>query len=450
MSATSDGSAGITPTGAGMSSDVMSATGPFSQKALGWIVGLGVGSLVVGFALSIFSKDLFGDLSIQADTYSESAIGHSQWKRLLEHLEVPVVVSRNHASRMARRGSVLIIAEPNVEDTEEGRRFEDLLWSVEHAVVVLPKWKGAADQNRIHVRSVEEADSAESVLDRIATAGDLRINPPTFVRGGWNRGEFSVDPELEFPQLITGTGFDSLVSCPSGSLVVEVELEYGPTVTIVSDPDWLANHGIGNGDNGALAVELANRYRDEGGRVVFDESLHGFTSAESIWRTLFRFPYLLATGQAFLIICALVWGGMGRFGALIRIPKHLQAGKELLLNNGAQLADYCGYSGHALDRMLRDRMRAVARAFHAPPNLAQRDLPAWLERVSNARGVSIDLTAISRQVRELARHQWGDERRVLRLARRIHNWNQEILHGAPDGSRSGTSRSSTPGRARRG
>ena len=52
------------------------------------------------------------------------------------------------------------------------------------------------------------------------------------------------------------------------------------------------------------------------GRVVFDETLHGFTSEPAgPLLLLFRFPFIVATIQGAIAIALMLWATLGRFGA---------------------------------------------------------------------------------------------------------------------------------------
>jgi hypothetical protein len=70
---------------------------PFSRTTLIAIVGVAAASLAVAVVLTVLGDDLGARRSAGVDAYSVSAIGHRGLVRLLETLDVPVVVSRGNS-----------------------------------------------------------------------------------------------------------------------------------------------------------------------------------------------------------------------------------------------------------------------------------------------------------------------------------------------------------------
>jgi hypothetical protein len=171
-----------------------------------------------------------------------------------------------------------------------------------------------------------------------------------------------------------------------------------------------------------------------GGKVVFDETVHGFVSKPlSPFFLLFSFPFVVATAQALIALALLLWATMARFGAPQSAPAPLSAGRSGLLQNVAKLIEFTGHQRVIVARYVRETVREVAHALHAPRALGGTALVAWLRRVGGARGVDIDCGALIEQAELLASAGSATGRReasaLVRLARDTHRWKGEILDG---------------------
>lgn len=142
---------------------------------------------------------------------------------------------------------------------------------------------------------------------------------------------------------------------------------------------------------------------------------------------MFRFPLALVTMHVVLIMLVVVWAGLGRFGPARGVPPPLAAGKEYLVRNTAGLLRVAGHHAHALERYFAAAIEAVRHELHAPRELAQVDLPAWLERVRATRGGSVPFFELRDEVAEAIRTR--NARAVLAAADRVHRWRVEMTHG---------------------
>jgi len=75
--------------------------------------------------------------------------------------------------------------------------------------------------------------------------------------------------------------------------------------------------------------------------------------------------------------------------------------------------------------------REGARGANAPRGLSGQPLAAWLTRVGEARGVSVDCASIVTEVESLADRRRSDLSPLVRIARDIHRWRREIVDGRP-------------------
>jgi hypothetical protein len=181
-------------------------------------------------------------------------------------------------------------------------------------------------------------------------------------------------------------------------------------------------------DHATVALGAVDRARPRERTVVIDETLHGHERVPSLWRELFTFPLVLALLQAVLALGALVWSGLGRFGAPLAAPPALASGKTMLIDNTAALMRTAGHSAHALGRYFEAAVADVARGLHAPaPGAAA--LAAWLRGHGRGRRPGLDLAAVKEAVENAQRALPPSTAAVMSAARRIHRWRQELLRG---------------------
>jgi hypothetical protein len=426
---------------------------PFSRTTLIVVIGIVVGSLVTAVALSVFGDDLGDKRSAGADGYSVSAIGHQGLVRLLEKLDVPVIVSRSNSGDKARHG-LLIVAEPTVTDDTSRNRLSQLVASAPNTLVVLPKWYGSVERGKVWIADarllpVEEVEPVvraleleySATIERHATPADWVVDPPVedprsagrAVGGPTPRDRASpIDsgitrPVIREPQLLATQGLTAITADRAGNqLLGRVERGDG-TLTVLADPDVLNNYGLRSAENARFAIQLIDELRHDG-PVVIDETMHGYARQPSLVRMLFRFPLVLATLQVLVCAVLAVWAAMVRFGPRGAAPPPIAPGKDFLIRNTAALLHYGGHHAHALKRYLQLNTLAVRHALHAP-SLAPAAMTAWLERVRAVRGGQVSLVELEQAV-ETA----DTPARVVEVADRVFRWRMEMTDGADNRS----------------
>lgn len=404
--------------------------GPFTQSAVRWIVVICAVSLVGGILLAIFAADLAPARATGQDSYSYDALGHLGFARVLERLGIPVVSSRHATAERVRGGAVLVVAAPT--PAEDGDRLASLLAAAPRALLVLPKWelRTAWIENE-EARWVELLD--ESQVGRVLHAADVEVTTLRFRREAHHLWSDGIETAPVFPvpvvQVLRGTDLTPLVAYDEGILVGERD-EDGRHLIVLADPDLLCNAGIRHAENAQLLVGLVERLRGEGDAVVIDETVHGHAVTPSIWRELFRFPLALVLLHALLLVAVLLGAGMGRFGSPAPPPPVLEPGSRFLIQNTADLLRHGGKTDAVLKQYLKNEVRAVQVALRAPTGLTSPELTAWLDRAAEMRGARDRLPALTQAIRIDSRG--GTYRaHVLALARRIHDWRREIVHGHP-------------------
>jgi hypothetical protein len=405
----------------------------FSRRLLiGW-----VGAAIATFALSLYFMGRPGEPggtdAVGPSTYSHSAIGHAGIADVLQRLDVPVIKSRESSADKLGKDGVLVLAEPRPTAISEPALRA--LLDARAVLLVLPKWTGRASQQKpgwLATAEEKPPSQAQWVLNLVAGDGEVvrEAQAP-----GWETNLLGPRPQLETPvQLMRSGALRPIIASPAGILVGE--LNQKRTVWVLADPDVIANHGIAQAENAALALAIVNRLRGRNGPVVFDETIHGFVAQPANPLALmFQFPFAVATVQVVVALALLLWATMARFGAPQSAPPALSAGRQGLLQNVAQLITFAGHGQVMVRRYVQETVRETAQQLHAPRGLTGQGLAAWLTRVGEARGVTVDCAAVIGEVEQLPDRRRGDLAPLVRIARDIHRWRREIVDGRSRHSR---------------
>ncbi|HET9317561.1 MAG TPA: DUF4350 domain-containing protein [Vicinamibacteria bacterium] len=407
--------------------------GPFSRRALVWLISISVASFATWLVVGLIAPEPTDVESAEADAYSRSAIGHRAFVELLRAQNVPVMVSRFDSGGRAGEQALLVVAEPrlDVDAPTRSRKLQQMLRSARHTLLVLPKRQGHEDSD--HRGWLARAELVPpTAISRVLQDADIPAGYALPSGDGIQQCDgVPANPTLQRPQLIraTGDGLTPLIACTNGWLLAEREDAQGGRVLVLSDPDVLANHGLGDGDNATVAWAILGYARQPGQAVVLDETLHGHERVPSLWRELFTFPLAAASLQGALVVGFLVWAGLARFGAPLPVPVALSAGKGVLVDNTAALLRLGGHSAYTLGRYLESLKYEVARTLHAPAGLAPPELRERLRRLGRRRRVTEDLGALETSVARLRDEKAPAPAAVLAVARRVHRWRQEMLGG---------------------
>jgi hypothetical protein len=401
----------------------------FSGRTLAWLMGIGIACFAGMMLLLTVGEDLLPTRSVEATTYSKSAIGHQGWVRLLQNMGVSVLISRNDSLAKSWDGGVLVLAEPGV-DGDERQPIDELL-QADRLLVVLPKYTArgsfvntawAEAVNRIGVGYIGE------VLREITKTGtvlQLDKAPP------WLPNDFGPAPDLPRPQVVLATGLKPLITSKTGVLLGELQVD-GRRIWVLTDPDLISNHGILRGANAQLAMAITDRLR-EGGPVIFDETIHGYYLDPNLLKAMFQFPLVFVTTAAVATIAVLLWAATGRFGAPARVEPPLRMGKATLVAAGADMLSSGRHESPIADRYRKVVLDEVGRRIHAPLQADERTLGTWLDRVGQARGVRRKFTELWQGFDVPPGSGAQQSRLLLQAAQDFYRWKEEILNGSgPD------------------
>jgi Domain of unknown function (DUF4350) len=396
-----------------------------SQRLLiGWVTAA---ILTLVISLYFMGGNDQSDATVGPSTFSRSAIGYAGIADVLQKLDLPVVKSRSDSLGELSSGGVLVIAEPL-----PGAKNEEILRSLLKAdtiLLILPKWFGRQSDDKptwIGEATHLDPDLAAWALHLVAPKADLA----DVSTANWTTNTLNLAPNIDPPiRLMHGDRLQPIIGDADGMLLGQLR-DKNRRIWVLSDPDIISNHGLARSGNAALAVAIIERLRSGSGSIVFDETIHGFIAASgNPLQFLFRFPFVMATIQAAIAIALLLWATVTRFGAPQPAPPPLNAGRQGLLENIAKLVDIAGHREVMVKRYVLETLRDVGRQLHAPRGLSTTALIGWLQRVAAARGVATDCGALIEEAAALGESRVRNPAVLVRLAREIHRWKEEILDG---------------------
>ena len=409
----------------------MTAAPVFAQRTVVWLVAVGGLSFLCALVLIAFGEDLLPTRTVQANAYSESAIGHEAFVETLRALGIPVLVSRGDSALKVGPNDLLVVAEPPAEQKDD--EYLRSLLEADRVLLVLPKWAAFPDfANRRWAGEVTRIPLVDvnDVLRTVAAGGFTRVAPSEIV---WTRNRFGRDASLMQAQLMESDRLTPLIDSDLGMLLGQAEDSYG-RLWVLSDPDLISNLGLKRGDNAVIAVGMIQALLPRGGSIIIDEVIHGFRRDRSIWRALFEFPFIIITINALAAAGILIWASSGRFGSPVPVEPPLKAGKTTLIGNAAGLLRFGGHTAEILRRYLAVTFADVARRVHAPAQLADSALDQWLDRIGTARHTRAASATLRREAELASAPVRPDDNRLLQVARDLHRWKQEMLHGSGDDS----------------
>jgi hypothetical protein len=399
----------------------------FSTRAIAILAA----TLLILFAASLLltggggrNADTSG--TIGANGYSHSSIGYAGLFDMLRRLERPVLHSQSETLAKLGRGGVLILTEPPSGLTAEANRTKFL--NARATLLILPKWFALANPERDDWLGAATL-LPEAVVTPIFTALEAK---GTVVRvpavEAYQSNKLAHKPTIQGSmQLIKDSTMTPLIDTPDGILLGEIKRD-NRVIWVLADPDPLENHGLGVGDNADFANDVIEGLRQTGGKIVFDETIHGFVaSAKTPLSVLFAYPFNIVAGQALVAVALLLLAATRRFGVARPGPGKPRPGTWGLIANAARLMEFGGFQAALLRRYGQLCVQDTARLLRAPGGLGGAELMNWLDRATKLRGSPVDCRAL---VAEMETAAVNDLARLLRTVRELYFWKRELTHGS--------------------
>lgn len=399
---------------------VMMAPTVFRQQFI--VVASLLALVAIGVALGFATRNNVRTARLDeagATVLSASALGHRAFARYLANLGFQHDVVNGDGRLAAGDHGVVVIAEP-VSDRAAIERVRSIARSGK-TLLVLPKYVGEPDPDRPGwVKTAELLPPGVparvlSALDKEAAI--VRTNEA----GMPHRGRFEIAVTTSEPQLIKSNKIKPLLATKHGILIGELQTAAG-RVVIVSDPEIISNRGLARGDNAKLALAVVDYIAGPGGRVVFDESVHGRVKPlRHPLAALFSFPLVLVVVQAVVAVVLLLWASAQRLGRPLPPARTLAIGRETLLVASARLLAQPAFAAMLLARYQEAMVRDVSAGLNASMRLYGQALLDWLAVVGSARGVTMPTLTDAGQHRK-------DSGTAVRHAQAIFHWKREMLN----------------------
>ena len=388
------------------------------------VAALAVSAVAVSLYLALAEQS---QATTGASTYSHSALGHSVLLDVLRRRGVDASASRGASREKLHDDGLLVLAEPDFDPSPEALRG---LLRARHVLLVLPKWSVSGEPGRhgwITLAVLKPLFLAQTVL-KDALPGAQAVRPDHDASAITLNTLAAGSPHIEAPpQLIASATLKPVLASADRTLLGYLPRPRGE-LWVLADPDLINNHGMANG-NAGLAVVMIDRAR-QGGPVLFDETIHGFSSVPNgQFLLLASQPFVGAALSALLAVGLVVWATARRFGVDRPPPAGIAAGRISLIASIAGLMVFAGHLSEMLRRYVSVTIEDVAARLHAPDTGQTEARAAWLTQAEQQRGARDSEAALRAQAATLAATPASPDA-AFALAQRIYAWRKEMLRGA--------------------
>lgn len=393
--------------------------GPFTLKAVLWMLAVGVFAFAALVVLATYAPDLRDPSDGGEHALSKSAIGFAGVTQLMRERGVPVVVSRG---RGRPKGPLILTPGRGASPEAVGA-----LHAEGPILLVLPKWIAAADpRHRGWARKMAAAPPGDilPMLSEIAPGVALERRPgpaSTGLRGhgGYDDGVVWPTATIDQFQTLKGGKLEPVIVDDRGAVVVGRNAELD--VYVLSDPDLLNTQGIKTLTGARTAAELLDWLRDRKEGLTFDVTLHGFERSRSLLKLAFEPPFLALTLCAVAAAGLMGWHAAIRFGPPAAGGRAFALGKRALADNSAALIRLSNREHRLAPRYAALVRTEAARALGAPRDLGPEETEAFLDRLGRAKGVEDTITALTGAANDA---RSGAD--LLQVALRLHRWKREM------------------------
>lgn len=355
--------------------------GAFNPRTMLLVTAVGIAAFIAMLVLGAYAPDLRSGHNGGAHALSNSATGFSGLVHLADETGRNPVIVRNE-TEFDSEDLAVVTPESFASGldkllNERGSRT---------TLIVLPKWETAADRthpgwvtaSQLLPPMISENVLAPSVALKIAEAKShhepLRNVDPT------------APAELRFlapaiVQTMTGGSIKPIITTASGGIVLGKVADR--PLYILSDPDLINNHGMGNQQQAASALAMLDFLNSTGAKsILFDVTVNGLGRSRSPLKLAFDAPFLGVTLIIFTAMVLAAWQALVRFGPIKRRERAIAFGKGALVDNSAALIRKAGREAHLGDRYVDVIRERAANLFRIPVTLDADALSHRLEKLN--------------------------------------------------------------------
>lgn len=423
------------------------ARSPFDPRVVAAIVVVGVIGFIAMWALIALGPQLSAGNNGQGHALSKGVAGYAGIVDYAERADMWVDVRREVVKAPPvsdDEGRTLLVLTP-----DHGTDPDDIAALIEAhgdepVLIVLPKWRTSPHETRKGWSGMAFATPAPLRLIPSAQFGgkapDVAIvtldrREQVALNGSGYRRGFATLQQGQW-QILSGGGGKAMVPLP-GRLVPATKADGSrdpnPTLLIrsanrqfyvLSDPDLINNFAFASREGARTALTVLDMVAEDADAdgVAFDVTLNGLGGGSGFLRLAFVPPFIGIT--ACLIAAGLfaLWQAAARFGPA-RVPaRAIPISKLALIESSAELVTQTRREGDGAGAWLRGQREALARALHAPPQLAGEALDEWIDRRRPPQAGRDGFAALARRLM-LARS--NDE--LLGIARALHGIRKDLL-----------------------
>lgn len=360
----------------------------FKATTVATIIVVGALAFIAMLVLGAYAPDLRSGRNGGSHALSNAATGFSGLVRLAEATHRnPMVVRAVH--ELENEDLAVITPESgfvNLNDILKARGARITL-------IVLPKWETVPDESNagwVKINGLVSSIDPESVLspstklkvvrakghgERLVNVGPAEFATMNFLAPG-------------VVQSIRGDTIQPLITTPGGAIVLA---RMGSrNIYVLSDPDLLNNHGMGDIRQARAALSLLDFLNSTGATsVLFDVTANGLGRSRSPLKLAFDAPFLAVTLTIFAAMLLAAWQALARFGPVHRRERALAFGKAALVDNSAALIRKAGRETHLGSRYVEVITERASNLFHFPPTLDADELRTRLEALNPHRSFAL-------------------------------------------------------------
>jgi hypothetical protein len=393
-----------------------SSDGQFNARMMLLVTAMGTFAFIAMLVLGAYAPDLRSGHNGGSHALSNAATGFSGLVRLSE------ATGRNPAIVRAlpdldSENLALITPDDSTEDLTKILQTR----GSRATLVVLPKWATFPDKAHAGWVRVARLDFPE--MDEGVLAPDVKIK----IARAKGHGEplRNIDPAapstIQFlapavVQSMSGPTLKPLIVAPNGGIVL-AKVDNRP-LYVLSEPDLINNHGMGNEQQARSALALLNYLNSTGADgVLFDVTANGLGRSQSPLKLAFDAPFLAVTLTIFAAMLLAGWQALVRFGPVRHRQRAIAFGKAALVDNSAALIRKAGREASLGQRYVDVIRERAVTLFRLPPTLDPQSLSVQLEGLNPAHSF-----AAASEAAERARTR--DE--LVSAAKSLNQWLEEV------------------------
>jgi hypothetical protein len=355
--------------------------GAFNPRTMLLVTAVGIAAFIAMLVLGAYAPDLRSGHNGGAHALSNSATGFSGLVRLADETGRNPVIVRNQTDLDSED---LAVVTPESFTSDLGKLMKAR--GSRTTLIVLPKWETVADPTHngwVTTSGLLSPLISEAVLAPLVS---LKIAEAKSHHEPLRNADPTVPATLRFlapaiVQTMTGGSIKAVITTKSGGIVLGKVADR--PLYILSDPDLINNHGMGNQQQAASALAMLDFLNSTGAKsILFDVTVNGLGRSRSPLKLAFDAPFLGVTLIIFTAMVLAAWQALVRFGPVKRRERAIAFGKRALVDNSAARIRKAAREAHLGDRYVEVIRERAANLFRIPVTLDADALSRRLEKLN--------------------------------------------------------------------